>query len=49
MTIKEELEMLAKDCEECGDDARREGEKGEGRAWYSVCYRIRHAAKRLDK
>ncbi len=47
MTEKEELEILANDCEECANDAERRGDKGEQRAWQSVCYRIRHVAKRI--
>jgi hypothetical protein len=40
-----ELEMIAIDCEQCADEARRDGDEGLRRAWLSVAYRIRHAVK----
>lgn len=52
MTVKEELEILAKDCEETAAEAlaiqgREQVTCAEQRAWLSVAYRIRHAAKRI--
>lgn len=53
MTIAEELELLAKDCEETAQEAmklsgaRTTGECAEARSWFSFAYRIRHVAKRL--
>lgn len=53
MTVKEELEMLAKDYEECADEAMKlrveSAATGEARAWQSVAYRIRHAAKGMQE
>lgn len=52
-SVKAELETLAKDCEETAQEAmtlaRAEttAECAEARTWFSVAYRIRHAAKRL--
>ena len=48
MTVLEELEILAKDCEDCAEAAEAESNYGDRRAWQSVAYRIRHAAKRID-
>lgn len=52
MTVKEELELLAKDCEECAAEAiALQGgaprSRAEQKAWLSVAYRIRHAAARI--
>lgn len=48
MTAKEELEMLAVDCEELAKVAHSDGDKGLQRALLSITYRIRHAAKRFE-
>ncbi len=49
-TIAEELEELAKDCEDTAKEAQLlQGDStttGEQRAWLSVAYRIRYIAKR---
>jgi hypothetical protein len=45
----QELEMLAKDCEELAVDAQTDGDKGMFRALLSVTYRIRHAAKKIKE
>ena len=47
MTGMEMLEDLAKDCEQCALDAQVERNEGEKRAWLSVAYRIRFAARQL--
>lgn len=53
MTLKEELEMLAKDCEEVADEEMRLAGAdttaicAPARAWFSMAHRIRHVAKRV--
>jgi len=47
MTGIEELEMLAKDCEELALDAQEARDEGLKRAHLSIAYRIRHALKKL--
>lgn len=52
MTIKDELEILAKDCEEAAAEAiavqgNALRSRAEERAWLSVARRIRHIAKKL--
>lgn len=52
MAIDEELELIAKDCEEVGMEIDRDNggdTTPDSRAWYSVAARIRFAAKRLNK
>jgi len=47
MTAQEELETLAKNCEELALDAQNNRDDGLKRAHLSVAYRIRHAVKKL--
>jgi len=47
MTIIEELEILATDCEECSRESEREGNKGDERAYLSIAARIRAILRRL--
>lgn len=50
MTVKEELELLAKDVEDTAKEAaeiNRYNDKGEQRALLSIAARIRHAAARF--
>ena len=49
MTFAEELELLAKDCEETAREAQQIRSDAEARAWMAIAARIRHAAKRLSK
>jgi hypothetical protein len=47
MTPLEELEMLAKDCEELAIDAQNARDEGLKRAHLSIAYRIRRATKMM--
>jgi len=47
MTVVEELEMAAHDCEETAAEAGSYGT--EYRAWLSMANRIRHAIKRIQR
>jgi hypothetical protein len=52
MTMQDELELIAKDCEDLGIELEKEvGDQStpDSRAWFSVAARIRHAIKRLNK
>ena len=53
MTVKEELEVLAKDCEACALDARERmkdtRDRAEEKAWLSVASRIRRAVERIGE
>lgn len=45
--VAQDLETLARDCEECAMDAYHRGALAERRAWFSVCYRIRAINREL--
>jgi hypothetical protein len=47
MTVKQELEDLAHECEQNGISASHAFRETEAKQWLSMCHRIRHAAKQI--